>query len=452
MSDKNHELLIKNARIVSSEACFAGDIIVDNGRISAICTPAGQTNEKSFCRVIDAAGRTVTPGGVDIHCHLQYHVGGFDTADDFANGTAAAACGGTTTVMDFVEAGPQESMLEALEKRRAQAQAGALGDFSLHMSVLPHDLSRLQEIKEVVDYGCPSFKHYMAYAFALEDGQLLQSFRAIAENGGLAIVHAENWSVISRLIAEHLLRGQTHARYHTVCRPAALEAQAVQRCLDLARLSAVKLFIFHISCHEAASVLLQARQSGLNVEAETCSHYLRLDNSIFESMGNLPICSPPIREATQKTRLAADLSNGTLQSVSSDHCPFTRAEKNSAEVFCRVPGGLSSIETRMMLVQDLPAMTEQRWVEVCCTAPARIAGLTQKGSLTCGKDADIVIWGKEPYTISAASLHEAADWSPFEGLSVSRRPDLVISRGEVIVDQQRITGQAGRGQWQKRTL
>lgn len=443
------ELLVRNGLLVVGSEVFYGDIAVSQGKIAAL---GSDLSGFQASRVIDAEKRLVTPGGVDVHAHLQYHVGGFDTADDFANGTLAALYGGTTTTMDFVETLPEESFAAALERRKAQAQEGIYTDFSLHMSMLPHDLGKLEQVEQLIIDGCPTFKHYMAYGFALDDGQLYRSFNAIAQGHGLAVVHAENWSLIQEFVRRALLEGKSHARNHLHCRPAKAEAEAVHRVLEIARLSGVEVFLFHQSCGEDIPEIQAARERGQVVYAETCPHYFALDSSVFEALGSIPICSPPIRESGQQKPIYEALLNGRLDSVSSDHCPFTKDEKESAPAFNKVPGGLSSIETRMMLTKDIPGMSLPRWVEVCCSNPAHIVGLNEKGQLQVGFDADIVIWSREPYVISAKKLHEQADWSTYEGRCVSAHPEIVVSRGEVVIENGQFKASKGRGRYLNRHL
>ena len=356
-------------------------------------------------------------------------------------------------MLDFVETRPGQSMLEALELRRAQAAQGAVIDYGFHMTVQPQDLEHLDQVAGVVEAGCPTFKHYMAYGFYLDDGQLLASFRALSEAGGMAIVHAENWEVIQRLVAEQLAAGQTHPRNHPLCRPAVFEGQAAGRALDLAEFARVPLYLFHATCGEVVERLAQARSRGVPAWGETCPQYLCLDDSVFESQGKLPICSPPIREKAQQLRLRAALLKGDLQVVSSDHCPFCSEAKLSAPDFSRVPGGIPGLEARMMLVRSLPGMTPSRWVEACCTAPARLMGLARKGRVQPGCDADLVLWDPEAERVlGPQTLHENVDWTPFQGLRVRGVPQTVLSRGEVVVEDGRCLAPAGRGAFQERAL
>ncbi|MBQ7567749.1 dihydropyrimidinase [bacterium] len=438
--------VIKNAKIVNSWGIQLADILIQNGRIAAI----GQGFQDPHC--IDAKGQLVTPGGVDAHVHLQYHVSGCDTCDDFASGTASAAQGGTTTVIDFIEAEPQESLLAAFMRRRSHADRNAYIDYGLHMSILPGDMDKLNQIPDVIKAGCPTFKHYMAYGFTLSDGQLYRSFKEIGRNGGLALVHAENWDMIRCLTEDLVNAGRTQAAYHMYSRPAYLEGQAVTRALDAAYLANCAIYICHLTCEEGVSALQKARARGQQAWGETCTHYCYLNNSAFQSLGMLAICSPPLRPEEQRKAVARSLRQGLLHTVSTDHCPFTKAEKLAHDIFCAAPGGLTGIEGRMMLMHRLPGLTLERWVEVCCTAPAKLMGLTRKGVIAPGYDADIVIWQNKPTTITAEALHERADWSPYEGMSVAIQPAYVMCRGQLLVSNGQWVGNPGMGRFVERTL
>lgn len=443
------KLVIKNGVLVLPDGITLGDIAIENGKIVEIDSGL---DTKSADQVVDARRRAVTPGGVDVHAHMSYHVCGCDTADTFATATRAALFGGTTTVMDFVESKEDQSLAEALRLRREQAQKESYCDFSLHMSILPHDLDKLDQIEDLVRDGCPSFKHYTAYGFALSDDQLLRSFRAISKVDGLAVVHAENWPIIQELIRENLQAHNTSPLFHSLSRPAEFEAEAVHRVIEIAHLSDVRLFLFHQSAAQDMEEIERARQRGDLIFAETCPHYTCLNTEAFGTFGPLPICSPPLRSLKHQKAIIAALKEGAIDSVSSDHCPFTKAEKYAADTFNKVPGGMTSIETRFMLIKDLPNMKLRRSVEVCATNPAKIVGLQHKGQLVPGFDADIVIWSKDPYTITSDNLHEQADWSPYEGVEVSSHPEVVIVGGRVAIEDGVCKIEPGEGRYIKREL
>lgn len=350
-------------------------------------------------------------------------------------------------------------MADALAARRSLADPKVVVDYGLHMTIGPAEIDKLDQVSGAFDAGCKSFKLYMAYAMRLNDGQLLQAFEAIRAANGLPVVHAENWEVISTLVARNLAAGKRAPRWHPRSRPAVMEAEAVGRVIDIATLADTRVHIFHVSCPEAAEVVGSARTRGLPVTAETCPQYLLLTQELFDRpgvAGALPVCSPPIRDQASQDGLWRALADDSLQVISTDHCPFTSAEKASGlEDYSRIPGGVPSIEMRFaaMYSQGVRAghITLGQWVDQCCSTPAQLAGLKGKGELRVGYDADLVIFDPEKrVTLSQPSLHEQVDWTPYEGIELQGWPDVTISRGEIIVENGRFLGQAGRGRFAAR--
>lgn len=447
--------VISNGQVITGEGVFEAEIGILGENIAAI----GEGLRGAI--TIDATDCYVLPGGVDPHVHLEYSVAGLRTADDYFTGTRAAALGGTTTVIDFVEAAPGQRLLDGLAERRAPADQKAVIDFGFHMTIKPDDLDKLDQVKEVVEAGCPTFKHYMAYGFYLNDGQLYRSFRAIGQAGGMAIVHAENWRVICALIEENLARGRCEPHWHPRSRPRKFEGHAAGRAIDVAEMAGSPLYIFHISCPEVVEHMASARARGVKVWGETCPQYLVLDWSLFDRPGALaalPVCAPPIREKEVQEPLWSALSGEEIQVVSTDHCPFTVAEKEkNLGDFSKIPGGVPSIESRLHLVYSYGVATGRlslsRWVHCCCTAPARLMGLTRKGRIAPGYDADLVVFDpNRKRTISLDNLHENVDWSPYEGMELQGVCRHVFSRGEMIVRDGEFQGEAGRGRFVRREL
>jgi len=449
-----YDLVIKNGTVVTAEAVFAADVAVSGETIAAL------GDDLSGRREIDAAGKLVIPGGIDVHVHLQMPIGRFTSTDDFYHGTRAAAMGGTTAVIDFVETLPQETMLEALAARRALAGDKAAVDYSFHMTIGPGDIARLDQVADARLAGCGSFKLYMAYGLRLNDGELLRALEAIRDVGALPVVHAENWDVITTLIRRNLAAGRTGPRWHPRSRPAALEAEAAGRVIDIAGWVGVPLHIFHVSCEATAARIAAAKSRGQPVFGETCPQYLFLTDELYDRpgvAGALPVCSPPLRPAADRAALWDALTSGALDLVSTDHCPFTAAEKETGlGDFSAIPGGVPSIESRVALVYDGlvnratgdETAALRRWVDVCATTPARLLGFGCKGRLLPGYDADIVVFDPQlPHIITAGGLSETAGWTPYEGLHLRGRPAITISRGEVIVDNGQWLGTPGRGRF-----
>lgn len=448
-----YDLVIKNGTVVTGEATFDADVGIQGEQIAAV--GRGLVGE----RTLDANGKLVTPGAVDIHVHLQMPIGDFISTDDFYNGTVAAAHGGTTTVVDFVERATGETMVEAIAARRALADPAVVIDYGLHMTIGPAEIDLLDQVPAALDAGCLSFKLYMAYGLRLDDGQLLRAFEAIRDVAGLPVVHAENWDVICTLVARNLAAGRRSPHWHPRSRPALMEGEAVGRVIDLAELVGVPTHIFHVTSPSAVERIASARRHGLPVSGETCPQYLLLNQDIYDRPGvegALPVCSPPIRDRAAQDALWLALDRGDLQIVTTDHCPFTRAEKAvGLDDFSRIPGGVPSIEMRFPAIYACGVkrgrISLNDWVKMCCTAPARLAGFARKGDILVGYDADLVIFDPaREVTLGADTLHETAGWTPYEGMALSGWPAATLSRGELIVHDGKLLAEPGQGRYAPR--
>lgn len=447
-----YDLVIKNGTLVTSAATYKADIGIKEGKISAIA------ENLEGVKILDAAGRLVTPGAIDTHVHLEMPIGDFTSTDDFFSGTKAAAFGGTTSIIDFAEAKENQPFVEALEDRKKIAEGKAVIDYGFHMTIGPNDIKKLDQVQQAFNAGCRSFKLYMAYGMRLTDGELLQALEAIGRTGGLPVIHAENWDIITTLIDRNLKEGNTGPQWHTRSRPAILEAEAIGRVLDIAAYAGVPVHIFHISCPEAVERVKNARIDGHYVSAETCPQYLCLTDEVFEAEGvegALPICSPPIRGIIDQLELWQHMSSDSFHTISSDHCPFTREEKASGlEAFNKVPGGVPSIEMRFPAIYSRGVregfISENQWVDMCCTMPARLFGMEHKGDIEVGKDADLVIFNPdEERILSEKTLHEKAGWTPYKDLKITGWPETTISRGEIIVHKGDFLAKKGRGRFLK---
>jgi len=451
----SYDLVIKNGIVVTAGAVFQADVAVQGETIAALGTGLrGQ-------RELDAAGQYVIPGGVDIHVHMQMPLpGGVTSADTFFSGTRAAAFGGTTSIVDFVAAEPDETMLDALAKRRAEADPQVVIDYGLHMTISPPELHKLHELPQVVEAGISTVKLYMAYGFRLTDDQLFRALQAAHAHRLLPVVHAENWDVIQTLIAQNLAAGNTSPRWHPRSRPAVMEGEAAGRVIDMAELIGTPVHIFHVSCEEVVERIQRARARALPITGETCPQYLFKTWDAFEKAGvegALPVCAPPIREQAQQDALWQALRRGDLQIVTTDHCPFVRDDKaRGLDDFSQIPGGVPSIEMRLAGVYDgvrRGVLTLAQWVDLCCTRPAALAGFTRKGVIAPGYDADIVIFDpQKAQTLSSEALHENVDWTLYDGLQLTGWPAVTISRGEIIVENDEFTGTPGRGRYVRRAV
>ena len=462
------DLLITHGSVVTADATFQAEIGVADGRIAALFAPGSAAPAR---RQLDAAGCYVIPGAVDAHVHLHLSTGAGYSADDWYSGTTAAALGGVTSLVDFVDTLPHEPLVEALSKRLDETRDAVI-DFGLHMTIQPDEdpqpqtgvmrrvsERRIAQIAQAYASGCATFKMYMAYpGYQVRDGDLLRALRAIQAVNGLACIHAENGEVIDVLRAG--VSDPRSALQHARTRPAINEYEAVTRAILCAELSGARMLIFHIGCEDAARAVAQAKQRGLtNVFGETCPQYLALtEDALAGPEGRRWICAPPLRPQADQDALWGMLATQVLDIVSTDHCPFTLAQKEAGkEDFRRAPGGVPGIETRLGLLHELGVrrarLSLNDWVRVCCTRPAELHGFSQKGHIAPGYDADLVIFDPQAQKqLSAGELHSAIDWSAYEGMTCTGWPRDVVSRGEVIVQGQRFCGQKGRGQFVKRAF
>jgi len=387
-----YDLVIKHGQLITASESFVADVAISGERIIAI--DADLTGQ----REIDARGLYVLPGAIDGHVHLTdptYPPYAIPTADSFATGSLAAACGGVTTLIDFAQPVPGQSLLEALDHRQEDADGHTVIDYSLHLNLRDPDPARLAEIPAIFARGLPSFKFFMAYeGYRLPDIALFRAMEAVAAQEGLAIVHAENFDIIQELRRRFVLEGKTGPRWHVPACPSVMEGEAVHRALALAQLAGVRTLIYHISCAEGVRELRLAKARGQAAFGETCPQYLLLTDEVYERddlYAQALMISPPLRDTSHQAALWQGLTDGTLDIVSTDHNPRHQQTNPPAH-----PAGTASIETRLALLYTFGVKTGRlslnRWVELCCTRPAHLFGLTCKGHLAPHYDADIVLF------------------------------------------------------------
>jgi dihydropyrimidinase len=349
-------------------------------------------------------------------------------------------------VIDFIEPRyPKQPLLESFQERLSQAQGQSAIDFSLHMTLCAADIETLQQIPRVVEAGIPSFKMYTTYAgFHLSDEELLSAFEAIAKAKGLAIVHAESDSIIQHSVAELKNAGRLSLSDFPLSRPSLAEKEAVERVLNLADHAGTPVYIVHVSTRSGSVAIAQARQNGQSAWGETCPQYLLLDESCIQTddfSGARFVCCPPLRTRQDQEALLTALAKGSLQTVGTDHCAFNfyGQKELGKDSFLEIPSGMPGIELRLALLYTYGVktgrLTLEQWVELCCTAPARLFGLyPRKGGLHRGADADIVIFDpdhKEAITHSA--MHESVDYTPYEGINLAGKVKTTLLRGHALV-------------------
>jgi dihydropyrimidinase len=452
--------LIRHGTVVTPEGALPRDVLVDGERIARI----GERIESEADRSVDATGKYVLPGGIDVHTHLDMPYGDTVTSDDFATGTAAAACGGTTCIVDFAVQDPGRPLREALDAWHRKAEGKAAVDYGFHVIVCDAGPSLEAEMDTLVAEGVPSFKLFTAYPGRLmvDDAAIFRALRRSAANGATVMVHAENGGVIEVLQREALAAGRTAPREHARTRPALAEAEATHRVIALAEMAGAPVYVVHVSTAEAAEEIAAARARGVPAFGETCPQYLLLTDDVYDAPGfegAKYVMSPPLRDRHAQERLWRALAAGELQTVATDHCPFRMSDQKSLgrDDFTKIPGGAPGIETRMSLLFDAGVRGGrfgiERFVEITAAEPARLFGLwPRKGGLSPGADADLLVWDPErEITLSAATLHMRVDYSPFEGRVVKGAPDLVLSRGQVVAESGRFVGRPGAGAFVRRT-
>lgn len=456
-------LLIRNGRIITASDDYVADIFCPDGTIAAIGRDLPADRFRAD-RTIDASGQYVIPGGIDVHTHLDMPFGGTTSADDFETGTIAAACGGTTTLIDFAIQYRGQTMRHALDTWMAKASGKAAIDYAFHMIVTELGDAGLEDMDHLVrNEGVTSFKLFMAYpgVFMVDDATIFRALRRTGENGGLVCMHAENGGVIDELVKEALRKGHTAPKYHALTRPSRAEGEATGRAIALAEMAGVPIYIVHLSAAEALEKVKQARDMGLPAYAETCPQYLFLSYDNYEEPdfeGAKYVMSPPLRDRWHQDVLWKGLAKNDLQVISTDHCPFCFKEQKELgrSDFSKIPNGAPGIETRLMLVHHggvrSGRISMHRFVELTSTTPARMFGLfPRKGTLAVGSDADIVVFDpKKQVTLSARTLHMRVDYNPYEGQTVEGAPSCVIAGGTVIVERDTFVGKAGAGRFLRR--
>ncbi len=455
--------LVTNGHVVTAVDSYVADILIEGSVIAMIgsnlASVVGQVD-----RTIDAAGKLVIPGGIDPHTHMDLPFGGTASSDDFETGTRAAAFGGTTTIIDFAVQFRGQALNEALDVWFKKAEGKAVIDYGFHMILTDLPDSRMPEIKGLINQGVTSIKLFMAYpgVFLVDDGTIFKAMTTASEGGGLVCMHAENGVVIDVLVKRAVAEGKTGPKYHALTRPTRAEAEGVHRAIAIAEMANSPVYIVHLSCYDALREVQAARDLGLPAFAETCPQYLFLDYSYYEQEGfegAKYVMTPPLRDKANQDQLWKGLRGNDLQVISTDHCPFCFKEQKELgrDDFTKIPNGGPGVEHRMSLIYDGGVVQKRislnRFVELTSTAAAKIFGLfPKKGTIAVGSDADIVIFNPErDEVISAATHHMRVDYSAYEGRRVRGVSEIVMSRGNVVVENGEFKGRAGNGQFLKRS-
>jgi dihydropyrimidinase len=446
----SHDLVVRGGTIITATDRYVGDIGVSAGRVATIGAALPRADHE-----VDARGLLVLPGGIDVHTHLDIELGGMRSVDDFESGTAAAACGGVTTICDYAWQEKGWSLAQTIEAWKARAHERAHIDYGFHVVVNHVDDARLAEIPAIVAAGYPSLKVFMIREFGITDEALLRVLRAARAAGAVVNIHAENSAMLDVAVADLLAAGRWDPRHYAESRPALAEAEATRRAIDYAELVDAEVYIVHMSCREAVEAVRAARRRGLRVWGETRPIYLGLTAERY-AVGGVEaakvVGAPPLRTAEDVAALWDGLRIGDIHAIGSDNCSWTVEQKAvGAQDFRKVPYGVPGLETEMRVIYSEGVATGRisvhSFVAAFSTNPARIFGLyPQKGTIAVGSDADLVLFDPaRTERIDPARLHSRAGYDPFEGFEIRGVPVLTVARGEIVAREGELTSRPGRG-------
>ena len=454
------DTVIRHGTVVTATDTCEADVGISEGKIQAIARnlPPGK-------KTIDAKGMLLLPGGVDGHCHLDQPTGNDSVcADDFYTGTVAAAFGGTTTVIPFACQFRGMAMQTAVDDYHRRAQGKAVIDYAFHLIVSdPTEALLKVDLPRLIGEGYTSFKIYMTYDdMKLNDKQIIQLLSLARKHGALAMIHAENADLIAWLTDTLLEQGQTEPRYHASARPMLVEREATHRAISIAELADVPILIVHVSGREAVEQIHWAQGRGMRIYAETCPQYIVLTEDDLARPGfegAKCICSPPPRNRENQSVIWDGLHSGLFHIFSSDHAPFRyqsstgKMLKGENTPFNWVPNGVPGIETRLPILFSEGVkkgrISLNRFVELVATNPAKMYGLhPRKGTISVGSDADVVVFDPDARrVIRSEKLHHNVDYTPYEGMVIDGWPVTVLSRGDLIIENQKLVAAAGRGEF-----
>ena len=451
-------ILIKNGRIITSDADYIADIFIEGEIVKTI----GKDLEVKADEIIDASGKLVFPGGIDPHVHLDMPFMGTYSSDNYETGTRAALFGGTTMVIDFILQKQGNSLHAALDEWKSRSDNNCVGDYSFHMAVTDFNDETKTEIKDFIEKeGITSFKTFMAYkgALMIDDHQMIGLMEEVKKHGGLINVHATNGDMIDYLTQKHRGEGKLSPLYHYLSQPEVTEAEASERFVNMSNYTGCPGYIVHLTCEGALNAVRNATRRNQKVFVETCIQYLILDASLYENNfeGAKWVMSPPLREKKDQETLWAGINQGLVQVVATDHCPFKWEQKlMGKDDFSKIPNGHPAIENRMELLFSEGVaknkITLNKYVEVACTNPAKIFGMfPRKGTIAVGSDADIVIFdSNEKHTLSVATHHMNVDYSGYEGWEVTGKVKTVLLRGTIAIENNECKIEKGFGKFIKR--
>ncbi len=448
-------MLVRSGTVVSSSGEWTADVRIRDGRVTDVRRAIPPDGDD----VIDATGMLVLPGVVDPHTHFALDTGTDRTVDDFLTGSQSAAAGGVTTYIDFATQRPGQDFLQALDERREQIDGRSCVDYAIHLNITNLSAGWERNLGQLVEAGVTSAKIYTTYRDTVFYTDDWTWYRLMERSGGAGLlvqVHAENDAILEGKKQELLRAGKTSFAYHAVARPAVAEAEAVARGLLFSRATRSPVYFVHLSNPLSVDLITEAREVGVWAIAETCPHFLVLDDSVYQ--GESParyIMTPPLRDRQMQAALWERLKGRRIHTMGSDHCPFPLARRQGVDDFSKASPGIPGVETALVLMYSFGVRTGRIDLRdmgrVLCANPAKAFGLwPRKGDLAPGFDADLVIFDPRPQRVlSAAELHSLAGFSPYEGLPLTGKVTTTLSRGEVVYQDGQVTAKPGRGRFLK---
>lgn len=451
-------ILIKNATLLCPGGPVNADLRTEDGKIAEI----GPDLPNRDSRVIDAAGKLVFPGFIDTHTHFEMNKGlPNETADDWTTGTLAALAGGTTTVLDFAEPERGCSLASALDTWHGRADGQASCNYGFHMTIKDWDPRIRAELSDMTAAGVTSYKVYLAYDnLRVTDAVALEAVKAVGEEGGIVGCHCENGDLVSAGIRAQRAAGHLSPAAHPLSRPAAVEAEAVNRWLTIGELAGCPVNIVHLSTKRGLELVRAARERGQKLYVESCPQYLLLDESRYGLPGFESakfVLSPPLRAREDVDALWNGLVSGDVDTMGTDHCSFhfKGVKELGRDDFSKIPNGIPGVEHRGVLMYTAGVasgrISAHQLMRLLSERPAQLFGMyPQKGTLQVGSDADITVLdpgftGK----ISAANQYQKVDYTPYEGFETRCRVDTVLLNGQTAVENGVVVAEK-RGRYVKR--
>lgn len=444
-----YDLILKGGTLVVSDDVFEGDLAIRNGRIAALGEVPAEADE-----VLDVSGKIVLPGAIDPHVHMALPVADAQSCDDFFAGTKAAASGGVTTIIDFTVGSRETSMPDDIKNRMKIARESVI-DYAFHAEMVGWTPARLDELRTCVEMGIRSFKFFTAYASSgrrTENGPLFESLQVLAELDALAVVHAEDESIIQAILDRMTDEEKASMTALPHSRPDTCEASAVASVAWLARNADARVHIMHLSSQLGLEEVVKARREGTDITTETCPQYLLLTEDVYQrEEAHLYSASPALRTVYDQQALWRALATREVDFLSTDHCPFTREQKTWRGAFDRLPYGLPGTELMLPLAWSEGVMKGRfslaDLADLTSTAAARLYGLyPRKGCLMPGSDADIAILDPESeWAVHASDLHSNCDFSPYESFAVQGKVWATLSKGAFVWKNGTFEGRRGHG-------